>query len=584
MGAVEVVIIVLVVGGRIFLPLLIPYVPVVGLLSCLLLDMVDQTIFQQFPGINLEGYQSYDKALDVYYLAIAYLSTFRNWTSAPAFRVSQLLFYYRLFGMLLFELSQARWLLFVFPNTFEYFFLFIELCRLRWDQRRFGWTLSIAAAALIWVFVKLPQEWWIHLARRDFTDAVSAHPWVVIPIAGVVVAVAAAAWWVVRYKAAPADHRPRLRADPLPVRLTGEKLYREAKVKSAVFDRFFAQKALLIGAIVVMFLQFLVTTGAGPVETVFWVSVFVALSALASQWLARLGHWRSLAVEVGGMLLVNIGIVLVLELFDDLPLFTGITLPAWTLLFMVFLITLLTVLFDRYHLVHWVRQLVREREAGRERPATGTQASPVVVIVEQPRESSRLLALLAVLIWPKFLALVFHAVVALIWGIAALLFFVVSQVVVIFTSRYPEGRRRFIARYLRWTNLVIAWACGLTDVYPPLRPTDEVSPVVTVIPSTETSSRRWAALALLFVKLVAVAPHAVVLYFLWLVMGVLVWVANLVVLFTGRYPLEILDFVVAVLRWQTRLSVFILGLSDEYPPLQLDRTEIRAEIRPELAA
>jgi hypothetical protein len=36
---------------------------------------------------------------------------------------------------------------------------------------------------------------------------------------------------------------------------------------------------------------------------------------------------------------------------------------------------------------------------------------------------------------------------------------------------------------------------------------------------------------------------------------------------------EVLEFVVAVLRWQTRLSVFVLGLADGYPLLQLDRTE-----------
>ena len=48
-------------------------------MACLVIDAADQTIFQNHTDLDLTGYQGYDKALDVYYLAIAYLSTFRNW-------------------------------------------------------------------------------------------------------------------------------------------------------------------------------------------------------------------------------------------------------------------------------------------------------------------------------------------------------------------------------------------------------------------------------------------------------------------------------------------------------------------------
>ena len=139
MGTTESIIVVLVVIGlRLLLPLTIPYFPLVGVVACLILDAVDQTIFQQFPAIPLDGYQSYDKALDIYYLTITYLSTFRNWTNQPAFRINQFLFYYRLVGVAAFELTQTRALLLVFPNTFEYFFIFYELVRMRWDPAPHG--------------------------------------------------------------------------------------------------------------------------------------------------------------------------------------------------------------------------------------------------------------------------------------------------------------------------------------------------------------------------------------------------------------------------------------------------------------
>ena len=66
------------IGGRFLLPLLIPRFPLPAIIACLVLDAADQTIFQAF-GFDPPGYQSYDKAMDIFYLAIAYLATMRNW-------------------------------------------------------------------------------------------------------------------------------------------------------------------------------------------------------------------------------------------------------------------------------------------------------------------------------------------------------------------------------------------------------------------------------------------------------------------------------------------------------------------------
>ena len=87
-----------VVGARFLLPLTIPRYPLPGIIACLILDGIDQSIFQAF-GYDPPGYQSYDKALDIYYLSIAYLSTMRNWTNLTAFTMSRFLFYYRLVGV-----------------------------------------------------------------------------------------------------------------------------------------------------------------------------------------------------------------------------------------------------------------------------------------------------------------------------------------------------------------------------------------------------------------------------------------------------------------------------------------------------
>ena len=157
-------------GNAVHHPAVHPPVPASGDPAALVIDAADQTIFQQWTNLNLDGYQNYDKALDIFYLTIAFLAVYRNWTNTTAINVARFLWYYRLFGVWLFEVFQERWILFVFPNTFEYFFIAYVAIRTQWDPRRLTNRAVIGLAAFIWIFIKLPQEWWIHIAQNDFTD------------------------------------------------------------------------------------------------------------------------------------------------------------------------------------------------------------------------------------------------------------------------------------------------------------------------------------------------------------------------------------------------------------------------------
>ena len=85
MTATEIVVFLAVVGARFLVPLLIPRYPLPAIVTALVLDGVDQTIFQAF-GYDPPGYQGYDKAMDVYYLAIAYLVDAAQLDQLPAVR------------------------------------------------------------------------------------------------------------------------------------------------------------------------------------------------------------------------------------------------------------------------------------------------------------------------------------------------------------------------------------------------------------------------------------------------------------------------------------------------------------------
>lgn len=343
---------------RLGIPLLILRFPLPAILAALVLDAADQTIFQSITTLDLDelNYQGYDKALDVYYLTIAYIATFRNWRSAFAIAVGAFLWYWRLVGVALFELTQWRPLLLIFPNTFEYFFIFMAIVRLGWDELRLTNNQLVTAAAAIWVVIKLPQEWWIHIAKLDVTEfikvdllgvlatdsvgtAISNRPAVAAAMAVVVVALVggmAVVWRRLPHR----DHRFIVDADRLP----------HARAHGVVDARHWSdglmEKIVLVGLVTIIFAQAVPTTDVALWKIVVGVVGVVGLNSVVSQvLLTRGGGWRSTATAFGGTLVVNGGILVVMQLL--LPSSDGRSDLASSAFFLLIL-SLIVALFDRY--------------------------------------------------------------------------------------------------------------------------------------------------------------------------------------------------------------------------------------------
>ncbi len=350
--------------SRFLVPLLIPLWPLPAMIAALVLDAVDQTVFQALaPDAELAWYQGYDKALDVYYLGIAYLSTLRNWTNRAAFQVSRFLYYYRLVGATLFEATGLRWLLLVFPNTFEYFFDTIEAIRTRWDPRRVSAALAIGTAAFIWIVIKLPQEWWIHIAQLDTTDIIqerifgvpagtswpdtfAGQWWIVIAFIVAVVLLVVLAWWVITRKLPPADRPFTLAADaqqpPLDAATVraAETAIAGRPWAAATFEK--VAFLVLVTAIFGMMLDLRVP----PVSLAVAVAIVVVLTTAISHWLTRRGSTPEGAVRQFLMTAVVIGAVaFVLTLITPLPGGEGALLMT---LFFVVLMSVLITMYDRF--------------------------------------------------------------------------------------------------------------------------------------------------------------------------------------------------------------------------------------------
>ncbi|NLA37661.1 MAG: hypothetical protein GX868_18510 [Actinobacteria bacterium] len=330
---------VVVLAARVFVPLFIPRFPLPAIVAALLIDGIDQTIFQSVTSDPLEWYQSYDKALDIYYLAIAYMSAMRNWREPVAFDIARFLYLYRLVGVALFETTQWRWLLMVFPNTFEYFFIAYELVRTRWSPFRLRPRQVALIAAAIWLFIKLPQEWWIHVARLDLTDALGDQPLLWLAVAALV------GGTIVGYRALsdrlPASEWPfTVRVDD---HLNVQPL--EGRNQERFFSAVLAEKAVLCALIAIIFSQVIPDVRATNVELAIGVSVLVVSNTLVSQAIRRYGKvWETVLTQFLATLVINAALLWIDARFaGDRPY--GL---SWQTLVYVVLLSFIMAMFDRY--------------------------------------------------------------------------------------------------------------------------------------------------------------------------------------------------------------------------------------------
>jgi len=85
-------------------------------------------------------------------------------------------------------------------------------------------------------------------------------------------------------------------------------------------------------------------------------------------------------------------------------------------------------------------------------------------------------------------------------------------------------------------------------------------------PDAKEGLNRWLPL----IKWLLAIPHYIVLFFLWIGVIVVAIVAWFAILFTGRLPRGLFDYVVGVGRWTSRVTAYALILTtDEYPPFRL---------------
>ena len=160
-----------------------------------------------------------------------------------------------------------------------------------------------------------------------------------------------------------------------------------------------------------------------------------------------------------------------------------------------------------------------------------------------------------------------HAQTIVIGGTGLL--FIPPLLMIVFREKYPRWWFDWNLELMRFTNRVGTYFALMSDRYPS---TDEHQWVRLDIPYPDVSRdlNRWLPL----VKWLLAIPHFIVLGFLYLAAFFLVIAAWFAILFTGRYPRGIFNFVEGVIRWQNRVVGYAVILAtDRYPPFSMSQRE-----------
>lgn len=185
---------------------------------------------------------------------------------------------------------------------------------------------------------------------------------------------------------------------------------------------------------------------------------------------------------------------------------------------------------------------------------------PVQFNVDYPEESLNRAS--------SFFRLVFVIPIYIVlYSMAGALLVLPPLLMILFRRKYPRWWFDWNLELLRLFSRVTVYFSLLRDEYPS---TDEEQAVHLnmAYPDVSTQLNRWLPL----VKWFLAVPHYIVLFFLGIAAIIVIILAWFAILFTGRCPRALFDFVVGVMRWSVRVQAYaFLMVTDRYPPFRLSQ-------------
>jgi hypothetical protein len=166
-----------------------------------------------------------------------------------------------------------------------------------------------------------------------------------------------------------------------------------------------------------------------------------------------------------------------------------------------------------------------------------------------------------------------HAIVLIFLLLWSSLLNFVSFWAILITGKYPESMFNYQLNLQRWALRVNVRLQNLSDGYPAFGLSSTDSNIMIEIERPEKSNRGTVLLRAMFGFLYVMIPHAFCLIFLLIGASFVRLIAFWAVLITGKYPKGMHDYMVGLLRWQYRISIYMGYMTDVYPPFSLKGDE-----------
>jgi hypothetical protein len=165
-----------------------------------------------------------------------------------------------------------------------------------------------------------------------------------------------------------------------------------------------------------------------------------------------------------------------------------------------------------------------------------------------------------------------HLIILNVLGTVSQVVSVICWFVILFTGELPEGLANLQAMYVRYAVRTYTYLGFMREEYPPFSfqtvaadPGDDPRVRVNIQPELTDRNRLTVAF-----RIILLIPQVIVLAVLFIAVYVCYIIAFFAVLFTGKWPVGLRDFVLKVVSWGLRVQAYGLLLNDVYPPFALD--------------
>jgi len=143
--------------------------------------------------------------------------------------------------------------------------------------------------------------------------------------------------------------------------------------------------------------------------------------------------------------------------------------------------------------------------------------------------------------------------------------FLPAMLTILFRNKYPKAWFEWNCYLSKFAARIFSYLLLLRDEYPS---TDDEQFVKLDLRYPDVSAELHRGLPLF--KWFLAIPHYIVLAFLFIAVIIVTIIAWFAILFTGKYPPSMHEFVVAVFRWSLRVNAYAFFLvTDKYPPFKL---------------